>query len=441
MKSWKMILLIMVCSMKMVCGYTQLGNLINKAKENIPQVKTIQNKPATDTKPAPVALQDAEAVRIKNQQETEWEVATTGGYSGSGARYSYEQVVKYEKRLNAYTHIRKAGELGCFHFAKDYKELQPITQPVINNVYIIFSSEPFIGGKGAPATVFNSAKSHIYARLQVNGASIKEALKLSGENPVLKVDYYIYPTEGDEIASFRDQVSLYLTSGFTDKSVIDFDIMPRPNSITAYNNPADKYSYYLSQFPFLHNNQYFPTNGNYKIGIRISSPEKDDWGNNNGNILETMGFFDYTFEAKDAKAIYDEGQIVMKTLQEGIRFTPKPLPKEWGLTSSAPVVAGYTVSKYNQLYSNFYKGGKIIKTYMSPAGAATWKVIMDNNNLFPAYKYCTQWVTFFVKDAQGRCYYHTCNLRQDYQGGGNYGAMHLAVFDEEIVYLSCGDMK
>jgi hypothetical protein len=277
--------------------------------------------------------------------------------------------------------------------------------------------------------------------LQVTGATIKEALKLTGSNPKLNIDYFIYPAAGDVFKTWREQAIIYLTAELINKSTLDFDIMPKPNSITAYNNPEDKYSFYLSQFPFLHNNQFFPASGNYKVGIKIKSKLKDEWGNNNGESIEAVWLFDYAFDAKDAKTINDEGKVVMQALQSGIRFTSKPLPKEWSLKSAAPAVAGYTAVKYSQLYSNYYKGIKILKTYLSPTESTTWKVIMDNNNLFPSYKYSTQWVTFFVKDAEGKCYYHTCNLRQNYQGGGSYSAVHLAVFDEEKVYVSCDEIK
>lgn len=157
--------------------------------------------------------------------------------------------------------------------------------------------------------------------------------------------------------------------------------------------------------------------------------------------MELMNLFDYKFDVKDAKQIIDEGQAVRKAIQSGIRFSPKPMPKEWSLSSSASVVAGYTAAKYNQQYSQHYKDVKIVKTYLSSTAGASWKVIMSNDNVMPAYKYCTQAVYFFVKDASGNCYYHPCDLRQDYTGGGTYGPVYLAVFDEEKVYVNCGEMK
>jgi hypothetical protein len=421
-------------------SYAQLGNLIKKVKENVTKDKTIPVKNIPNIKTSTETSANAD-VQNPLAKETEWQLAADGGYSESGARYSYEQVERKEKLLGPYTHIRKTGEQGCFHFAKDYSELQKITEPEIKNVTIIFSSEPFKGGNGTPAVQFNSSKSHIYACLKVDGSNIKEVLKLNGDNPKLTVDFYVYPADVDEFYNMRGQTILYLNKELVKKSSIDFDIMPRLTGITIYNDPTDRYMFYISFFPQMHTKEYFLKSGNYRIGVKVSAPLTDEWGNNTGKKAETMGFFDYAFEVKDAQAILDEGQMVRKSIQSGVKFTPKPMAKEWKMQSAAPVISGYTAAKYNQLYTNYYKDVKIIKTYLSQAAGAAWKVIMSNDNVMPAYKYCTQTVFFFVKDASGNCYYHPCDVRQNYTGGGTYGPMQLAVFDEEKVYVNCEEMK
>lgn len=87
-----------------------------------------------------------------------------------------------------------------------------ITRPVAENTNIIFSSKSFKGGSGVASTDFNAAYNHIYVRLQVSVTTIKDALNRTEINPTLNVDYYIYPAEGEEIRSLRDQAILYLTA-------------------------------------------------------------------------------------------------------------------------------------------------------------------------------------------------------------------------------------
>lgn len=425
-------------------SHSQLGSLLKKVKNGTGQTK--ENKPATNTSANSGNINKPVRDEAAVKEETIWELPSgpqANEFGNGGPQLNHQQLER-EKPIDPYQPIRKLGETGCFHFAKDYPELQDITTPENKNILISFSSAPYNGGTGTPATSFNSGKSHIYARLKIgNGSTLKEVFKLSGDVSKISVDYAIYPDGADIFTDWSGLTFLYIRADQYNQTQLDFDIMPDIGAVTAYIDPADRYSFYLSAFPQLHDARFFTKNGNYKIAIKAGAAIKDDWGNPTQQRTETMSSFEYVFAASDAARILDEGQKVMKALQSGIRYTPKPLIKEWKMASAAPAVAGYTASKYNQLYSNFYKGVTIVKTYLSPKTASLWKVIMSaaNNNQFPEYKYCTQWVTYFVKDAAGRCYYHTCNLRQDYTGGGTYGDTYLAVFDAEIVYVNCAEMK
>jgi hypothetical protein len=422
----------------------QAGRLINKLKNKTDEIKGSKASNAgtgTSNSGSPADAGEVTSINDTKRAETEFELAEDKGYTSGTAKYNYDMLTRYYKPLRPYTHIRKVGEQGNLHFAKDYPELKDITEPAMKNVTLSFSPEPYKGGSGKETTQFTSANNHIYARITTANGTIKDAFGLGDDNYKISVDYHVYPSGGNSFNTWAGHVTLYVDAARMNKSTLDFDIKPSPSAITVYNDPGDKYAFYISAFSSLHYDEFFPKSGAYKIGIKISVPVKDEWGKNTGKQMEAMNFFDYQFDVKDAKAIMEEGQVVRKAIQTGIKFAPKPMPKEWKLSSSAPVVSGYTAAKYNALYSNYYKDVKIIKTYLSPAAGAAWKVIMSNDNIMPAYKYCTQTVFFFVKDAAGNCYYHPCDLRQDYTGGGTYGPIHLAVFDEEKVYVSCSEMK
>lgn len=379
-------------------------------------------------------------INLYHSIETEYELAEENGYTSGTAKSTYDMLQRYNNPLKAFEHIRKYGEKGAIHFAKDYPELSTITIPAIKNVSISFSSTPFKGNGGTVTTVFKSTD-HIYARLTVSGGTLKEVLQLNENNYKLFVDYHIYPAAGEQFKLWSGLVQLYVKASQFQQSFLDFDIKPSPDAIIVYNDPADSYAFYISAFPSLHTPEFFPSSGAYKVGIKIGVPEKDEWGNSTGKVKEAMGFFDYQFAIKNATTILEEGQVVRKAIQSGIRFSPKSLPKEWKMPTAAPAVNGFTIVKLNNLYSQFYKDVTIIKTYLSAVAGTTWKVILSNDQLMPAYKYFTQTIFFFVKDAVGNCYYHPCDLRQDYTGDGHYGPIHLAVFDEEKVYVNCNEMK
>jgi hypothetical protein len=441
MRYGKIFLIVVLVAGKQSVASAQSGGLLNKAKEKVKE--KIEQQPFRNTLAAAKAGTVDTTNSVKNSLvlDTKWEIGSSNGYTSGGFRYDIEMLEK-DKPISPYVHMRKVDETGVFHFAKDYPELKNIIEPENKSINISFSSAPYKGGKGIEASQFNSGTGHIYARLQVaGGITIKEALKLSGDLSKLTVNFYVYPQQGDVIGVRDNQAAIILNASQINNPAIDFDIKPAPDNITSYINPADRYDFYLSQFPFMHDNSFFAKNGNYKIAVKITTAIKDGWGNPTGKVLEVMNSFDYVFEAKDAKTVYDEGQQVMKALQTGIRYTPEPMPREWKQASAAPAVAGYTAAKYNQLYNKHYKDVKIIKIYLAPVAGSPWKVIMSNDNIMPSYKYCTQTVFFFVKDAAGNCYYHPCDLRQDYAGGGTYSDIFLAVFDEEKVYVNCSELK
>lgn len=430
----------------------QIGGFINKARNKASEIKTLTNRAGEVTESIPKnknksnngnnTLNQIKETTGKAAETGKFELAGETGYDEIPLKYNIEMLDR-EKPIGPYRHIRKAGEKGNFHFARDYRELDGIAEPEIKNAMITFSSTPFKDGTGTPAKTFNSsANSHIYARLETKGSSIKDALKISGNGLKLTVDFYLYPVGSDAI---KDRPGLgtctiFLMPEHVSRSILDFDIKPALNSVLSYFDPSDRYAFYIPYFSLMHSPEFFKSSGKYMVGVRLVSDLKDEWGNVTGKKQEVMGSFEYDMNVSDAKTVFDEGQAVLKKLQGGMRTLPKPMPKEWNMASAASVVPGYNIAKYNQLYMNFYKNVKIVKTVLKPVAGTTWKVI-SNDNIIPTYKYCTQTVYFFVKDNEGNCYYHPCDLRQDYSGGGTYGPTHLAVFDEERVYIKCDEMK
>lgn len=368
-----------------------------------------------------------------------FELPGDDGYSAGGKSYEVSEL-RTELPLKPYRHIRKLGETGCFHFAKDYDALKHLTEPEVVEAQIIFSATPFSSAHFIASSKFSSSAGAIYARLSTGNRTLKEALQISGELFRLSVDIYVYAEGSDELKSWRQQSTLYLSADQVNQRVLDFDIKPSVDRITGYYSSKDKYSFYVSPFPQIHNQQFFPTSGTYKIAIRLGSEVKNDWGEFSGNRVEVMGWFEYIFQVKDARNVFEEGQQVLKKLQEGMRKLPSLVTPIWKQVSSPSIVTGYSQARYEQLYTNYYKDVKIIKTVLAAPGGVSWKIV-SNDNLIPTYKYCTQTVYFFVKDSEGNCYYHPCELRQDYAGGGRYGPVHLAVFDDERIYVKCEELR
>jgi hypothetical protein len=423
----------------------QLGGLIKKAKD-----KVTEKKATTTTTDG--ATKTTEAATDQKNNDKRWEAGTflfPEMYHGSSFGYNSTNFINLYKIKEKYgvleslSHVRKEGEKGTFHFAKDYPELKGlINDEHIVNATIQFSGTPFKNGKGDGKTSFSSSGDHIYAQLEAKSGTIKDVFNIKkDENISFSFMYWIYNDEADKLTgNFATSTGNFIvTPQMAKEKYLLLDVLPTKENAIIYGNKETGFNRTATDFAFLHKQENFSKSGNYKIRLVLLTPYTDEWGKPiSGTSMDCNGFFDYSFSAKDAKARVEEGSEVHTYLSNYVREAPVPLPETWKAKSGAPM-AGYSVAKYNQEYLKYYPNVKIVKTFMKDD--ATWSVMKDNDNFLPIYKYSNQWVTYFVKNAKGQCYYHKCNLRQDYQGGGTYGASALAVFDSEIKYVDCNEMK
>jgi hypothetical protein len=315
---------------------------------------------------------------------------------------------------------------------------------------VILATTPF-GKTASEGQASFKSSDFIYGRIQLNSGTIKEALKIADKDDKHPFYYYDY-----DLFIYKNKKEVYhnviwntilLRDDELNNNYLNFDILPDPKKVnTIYSATADfccgksTVPLYSSFSP-----QVFATEGVYKIEVLIrNSAMKDQWGKAITDESKWPAFdmdFDFTFSNNDIATLkknYEAAEEVAKEKFRTAGASAETLPDSWAAKSGTPI-AGYSASKYNQLYLKYYPGAKIIKTFMTNDGG--WAVIKDNDNILPRYKYSSQWVTYFVKNAKGECYYHTCNLRQNYEGGGRYSAAFLAVFDEEIKYLDCEKMK
>jgi hypothetical protein len=341
--------------------------------------------------------------------------------------------------FNPLKKLRKKGEKGTFHFAKDYPELAAYTKPYNNNVTIRFAPQPF--GSGGTAQNNFTSKDHIYARLQSNGGSIKDAFKTGDGNIEMKVSIVVYDDSKDAIRQYDEKVwNLYLRPAETEANFVDFDILPMPSKTIPHTTGND--FFYYSPFYKVNDEEYLPNSGNYRIGVELSLPVKNEWGKEDpGNIIQCGGYFDYNFSVADMAVINKEKATVSANLKEAAKTAIVPLPQHWAAKSAAPAM-GVSQEKIMSMYINSFtdklKGWKVVKFYASPS-AGGWQV--EANSLgIPLYRFSKQWYSVFLKKEDGsKCCFQNFGLRQQYNGGGTYGAAF--VDKEDFQYLDCAGMK
>lgn len=333
-----------------------------------------------------------------------------------------------------------------------------ITHDDITNTNFIFSNKKFTDGNNETTTSFKSSD-HIYARLQLKNGTVKDVFKIAAlttKQPYYSLEYSVCvaKTAEDEEGDSRDRVGcdnrqrgshFLLKESDLNKNYLDIDILPEPSKATTAMSPFLDFSGGLSSVPLFNdvNQSTYPKDGKYRVQIVIGNYVNDAWGNALPEKDWPMfdGIFDFNFTTADIALLKGNEEKARENVKNSFGLVVaknEPMHNGWTLQSSTPG-NGYSVAKYNQEYLRYYPKAKIVKTYLKPDDG--WNVVKDNDNFLPIYKYSSQWVTYFCKTPEGRCYYHTCNLRQKYEGGGTYGAKFLAVFDSEITYVDCEKMK
>jgi hypothetical protein len=425
----------------------QLGSLVKKAKDKVTEKKVTTTTSDVGSKPTETVTEPN-----KNKQYEAGVFLFPERYNGNSFGYNSNNFINLYKIKEKYgvleslSHVRKEGEKGTFHFAKDYPELKDlINDEHIVNAAIQFSGTPFKNGKGDGKASFSSNGEHIYAQLEAKAGTIKDVFNIkTDENIRFSFTYYIYSDDADKLTgNFQTSMGNFIvTPQMAKEKYLVLDIMPAKENAVVYANKEMGLNSTASSFAYLHTQENFSKSGNYKVRLVLLTPYTDEWGKPiSGTSMDCNSFFDYTFSSKDAKARVDEGSALYTYMKENINNAPVALPEEWSEKTS-PLTMGVTQAKLVEMYRNSYNDKLadfiLVKLHASNSNGG-W-TIQKNESGIPSYRYSGQWYTVFMKSKNGKaCFYQGFGLRQDYQGGGQYGASFID--KETYKYVKCEDMK
>ncbi len=417
-------------------SYAQFGNLLNKAKEKLTEKKS-ENK--TDT-----SINSEKSVSIENlNTETIFEFPYQGSDYSSVTTGSLSQLIANKNSYSPYKYMRKKGETGIVHFAKDYPELKPVIQPYKNNLKIEFFEALPNSGKETFANSFKSS-SHIYARITALSGTIKSTFNLDEKNPYIEMKMVLYNDENQSMhfGNGNNATPIALSLEQANLKSLDIDIMPHTMKYSVYSG-LSKDAIFYSPFPNMHNQKNFPKNGAYTVAVFLNSKTRDDWGKQqDGDGIIYGNTFNYDFSAKDVATIMSEQQAIFDSNKNGIKYAIKDLAPEWKMKTNA-FMMGLTDQQITNLYISRYSGGeqvlKILKVYAHESNGG-W-TIHKNEYGIPLYRYSNQFYTFFVKNIESNsCYFQRFSLRQEYNGGGAYGQTKGDI-TYDVNFTACDKMK
>lgn len=307
------------------------------------------------------------------------------------------------------------------------------------DLQIVFSSAPFNGGDVQLANSFTSA-SRIYAKLTAIKGTLKDVLKIADNDDGIKIYLVLYNEAGEKIKRFVSIAETFALSGAQANSKsITLDILPDP---AIFNSGKQSDFWVGAAFAYGHNQYNFTQNGNYKVGLFVTNEKVDDWGKPvYGDDIIFANYFTYNFSAKDAINIVKESQTISDAKNNAVKNAITSLPEQW-TEKSSNLAMGFTQAQLIKMYENSFAdkmdAHTIIKFHSSSSNGG-WTVV-NNDFGIPTYRYSNQWYTIFIKYANGKtCFYQGFGLRQQYSGGGTYGA---AFIDKNDYYMTdCATMK
>ena len=406
----KKIIIISSIILTTMSGYAQLGGLLKKAKDKVTEKKTVETTTTATN---------------NNQTTTPNNPATNEG-------------------SNAKIIMQKGENTPEGYYLFD----NPLGK-------ILIANKPFSNASNNTKNTFQSNE-FIYGRLQLNSGTIKEAFKFGEKEKgtaFYSLEYVVFVYKKGETKYNNDRLwnSCLVKDADLSKSYFDFDILPNPQNATTIISALANFSAGKSTAPLYAaiNPTVFYEDGTYKINIILRNPVNDAWG----KALEPKKWptfetdFDYVFNANDVAALKKNKELAATNAQnnmQNLANAAQELPEQWKEKSSA-LVMGLTQDKLSQMLCGAdLKSLKLIKFFASSSNGG-WTAIYDQGNVIPTYRKSNQYYTVFYKivnptnSNNGKCWFQTFGLRQQYMGGGTYGASTIDANDWHFV--ECKKMK
>ena len=296
------------------------------------------------------------------------------------------------------------------------------TDPVPGKIY--FSNQPMTSSAGSK-TVFSSAE-NIYARLELNGKTIKEAFRVKEGKGYPYIQYRVTITNSNDYemgGSGRNY--LLLKDDAKDKNALSFDVMPEPARATTVVSMTDDFTAGYGFFPLSSTiiNERLKE-GKYTVKVTLYVETQDGWGTYEDadkwpTITEE---FEFNFRNADIARIQSNSKEVAEVIDENA-FRLDKMPPVFSSPGKL-TDPGATTAKVSAILKRDLPDRAIIKFVAEQYNGANWSIAKDDYGL-PKYKYFNPHIWMAYK-MNGKCYVGYVTLRQVYSGGGTYGPLQVA---------------
>ncbi len=292
---------------------------------------------------------------------------------------------------------------------------------------ILFSSSPFTGSSPAGKSSFNSNE-FIYGRLELSGASVKEAFKLKETTRHYFLVCEVEVLKDGEPVGYHKYRNNYilLPKENLDKTWLNLDILPEPTTATTLYSMTDDFTagYGFTPLYNMINPDYFPSAGKYRLNVKIFSRTLDAWDREEEQdkwpFVEDG--FDFILREADIATLKKNGKAAWDFMAENA-FRYDKLPPVFSNPGKL-TDPNATTAKVTAILKRDLPNRAIIKFVAEQYSGTLWSIAKDDFGL-PRYKYFNPHIWMAYK-TDGKCYVGYVTLRQVYSGGGTYGPLEVA---------------
>ena len=291
---------------------------------------------------------------------------------------------------------------------------------------IYFSNQPMLSSNAGSKNVFSSNE-YIYARLELNGTTIKDAFRIKEPGkgyPFLQCRVTIIKASGYEYGG-SGRNYLLIKDDEREKSSLSFDVMPEPSQATTLFSLLDDFSAGNGFVPLYNTiiGEKLPE-GKYTVRVKLYVETQDGWGTYESEekwpTIEEE--FEFNFRNADIARVKNNSSQVSDIINENA-FRYDKLPPVFSNPGKL-TDPNATAVKVAAILKRDLPNRTILKFVAEQYSGTQWHIAKDDFGL-PLYKYFNPHI-WMVYKADGKCYVGYITLRQVYSGGGTYGTLQVA---------------
>ena len=275
---------------------------------------------------------------------------------------------------------------------------------------------------GPAETSFSSAD-FIYARIEFTGGTVNDFFAwgpVTDKSAYFSLNTSFWIWYGKEYRQCHPFQTLMLKTAERTKSVLNFDILPetsRATSIILF-NPDNRTTSTNSTFAISVTKENFSKEGLYKIEYKVTGTAKDEWGKD--KTIDITGNFDFDFHNSDIPRIIKERNEA-ETLIRRTAFKLNKMPEIFNkqIAVNDPKL---TRAKIAAILKRDRPKTNILK-FAIGNHTTVWKIMLNDFGI-PRYRYFAGDIHLITKDGND-CKVDAVYLREDYIGGGKYGALKV----------------